>query len=1475
MNLITPTLPHQHWAQRSRIASQTPLQWLKATAAVLLLIMSGSVVFAASVTLTTSDAGGTTSFNTAGHWSNLAAPSAGNTYSVSGGAPNGVVLRTPAPTTSGNNYIFLGDSLTINSGGTLLGKIGNNTAGSAFTGTITITNLILNGGWVHQADGNNDSDTLVVAGNVNVTGATIIGAIGGTANNSGSFNTLEFTAPISGSGALQVSGPGINGGQDTGVTKLSAANPYSGTITVSNGNNAVIASAINRALQLNNLNALSNATLNLDSVTASPVSFVSGVNIGAFNVGALTGKASQALADTAGAAVTLSVGGNNASTAYWGVLSGVGSLVKTGSGTLTLSNANTYTGNTAVNAGTLQLSGGGSLASGNVTIATGATLDVANQTVPVLAANQNLLGTGTVNGSLTTVATSKIYPGTDGTVGTITFNNNLTNVSGSAFNLDVSTSASSGNDLVTVTGALALNNTTLNIQALGGGANLDMSADYVLITAASLSGIPNSAVTWVGTQPANAGNFTVVASGTQVKLHYSAGTPLIATGSASPATVTRNQSTLLTIAVTPGAFPASTGIAVTANLTPIGGSAAQVFYDDGTHGDVTIGDGTYSFNVTVAANTAAGNLSINGSVTDAQSRIATPTIALSVVTSSLTWSGGGANDNWNSNPNWVGGIAPGYVGDTLTFAGATRLTPNVEANYSVTDVTFDGSAGNFVVGASGGTLALTGSGIANNSANAQTLNVHITTAAAVSFNAVGGNLTLGQSITNSGNWITVGGDNNTTFVGEISGAGGLSKDGNGVVILNGTNSYTGGTLISAGTMQIAGAGLLGGGNYAGRITNFGVFQYSSSTTQTLSGVISFNGLLKDGSGTLILSGVNTYFGDTIISNGVLRITGSGSLGSGAYAASITDNGTFEHSSAANQILSGVISGSGGLLKNGSGTLTLNGANTYAGATVVTAGTLVYNPVNVTYPTISALSVSNAAVTVNAGTGTSLPVGSLSLNNSSILNLNYDFSGGNPAAVAVSILTAISAPGAGITINIGGVGAAVGQFPLISYVGAALPNINNFALGVLPPGVTASLVNNTGSKTIDLNVTAVVTTTWIPLAQTDPFGTSSFNSGTSWADFNAPSAVNGYYTKTFAVRSPADTNPYTFAGAALSVDPTGRFLMKGLNGQVVTVNNLILNGGIVDYANVNSDNFVETLAGNITVQPGLTSYLGAIGGAGVAETLFITAAVSGNGNLQVGGPEVNGGQDIGTVVLSGANTYTGNITVNAATLLVNSSVGGGILVKTNAGFGGIGVVAGAITVAPTGRLLPGIPAIGALTRTIGHLTVGGGVTIDGTVLVKIDRGAVTNSDRVVTTSIVANPSSILTVSNIGSTNLAAGDTFTLFSTPISGSFGTVTLPTLPNPSLFWTNKLAVDGTIAVLSSNPINPNPTNITVVATSGNLILSWPVGHTGWTLQVQTNSLSVGLSSNWVNVPGSTTTNSVTVPVVPANGAVFYRLKL
>jgi autotransporter-associated beta strand protein len=333
-------------------------------------------------------------------------------------------------------------------------------------------------------------------------------------------------------------------------------------------------------------------------------------------------------------------------------------------------------------------------------------------------------------------------------------------------------------------------------------------------------------------------------------------------------------------------------------------------------------------------------------------------------------------------------------------------------------------------------------------------------------------------------------------------------------------------------------------------------------------------------------------------------------------------------------------------------------------------------------------------------------------------------------------------------------------------------------------------------------------------------------------------------------------------------------MKGTNGQAMTINNLIMNGGLVDYAN-SSDSFTETLAGNITLQGGMTSYLGALS-AGGSETLFENAPIGGSGNVQIGGANINNGQDTGVVVFGATNTYNGTTTVSTGTLLVNGANGNSaITVNTNATLGGTGFIAGPVNVQAGGNLAPGVPSQGALTATIGTLTMSVTATVGGTVSMKINRAAIPSSDEVNAPALVVNPGATLLVNNIGSTNLVAGDTFTLFSTPISGAFSAVTLPALPGPNLYWTNNLAVNGTIAVATAVIVNPNSTNITATVSGSTLTLFWPQDHTGWTLQVQTNSLGLGLGTSWVDVPGSTGTNAVSIPVNAGHGAVFYRLKL
>ena len=80
-------------------------------------------------------------------------------------------------------------------------------------------------------------------------------------------------------------------------------------------------------------------------------------------------------------------------------------------------------------------------------------------------------------------------------------------------------------------------------------------------------------------------------------------------------------------------------------------------------------------------------------------------------------------------------------------------------------------------------------------------------------------------------------------------------------------------------------------------------------------------------------------------------------------------------------------------------------------------------------------------------------------------------------------------------------------------------------------------------------------------------------------------------------------------------------------------------------------------------------------------------------------------------------------------------------------------------------------------------------------------------------------------------------------------------------------------ITIVVNAPIANYSTNITASVSGGNITIDWPATHLLWILQTQTNQLTVGLSTNWVPVAGSTATNSMTFPIGSGNPFVFYRL--
>ena len=148
------------------------------------------------------------------------------------------------------------------------------------------------------------------------------------------------------------------------------------------------------------------------------------------------------------------------------------------------------------------------------------------------------------------------------------------------------------------------------------------------------------------------------------------------TGAANPSTVQAGNSTLLTVAVTPGTNPTSSGLAVTANLSTIGGGAVQSFFDDGSHGDLVAGDNIFSFSASIPANTTAGGKTLPVAITDAEARSGTASISLTVTPSTTPPTGVGA-----ASPNSL------LAGDSTLLT--VTVTPGTNPASSGITVTVD------------------------------------------------------------------------------------------------------------------------------------------------------------------------------------------------------------------------------------------------------------------------------------------------------------------------------------------------------------------------------------------------------------------------------------------------------------------------------------------------------------------------------------------------------------------------------------------------------------------------------------------------------------------------------------------------------------------------------------------------------------------------------------------------------------------
>ncbi len=239
---------------------------------------------------------------------------------------------------------------------------------------------------------------------------------------------------------------------------------------------------------------------------------------------------------------------------------------------------------------------------------------------------------------------------------------------------------------------------------------------------------------------------------------------------------------------------------------------------------------------------------------------------------------------------------------TLTLTGTSTYTGGMTFNGGVVIITEDANLGNKT-----GTLTFGGGELDINFDD-------YSTARTVTINAGGATLNI------------LG--NQTTLSGTITSSGPLSKIGDGTLILTGTNTFTGTTTISAGTLQANTASI------QGDIVNNLTVIFNQSATGTYAQNMSGSGqLLKQNSGTLIMTGSNSYSGGTTVSGGTLQGD------SDALQGAIVNNGAVIFDQAAAGTYSGVLSGTGSVTKTGAATLTMSGANIYTGGTTVSAGAL--------------------------------------------------------------------------------------------------------------------------------------------------------------------------------------------------------------------------------------------------------------------------------------------------------------------------------------------------------------------------------------------------------------------------------------------------------------------------------------------------------------------------------------------------------
>jgi fibronectin-binding autotransporter adhesin len=587
----------------------------------------------------------------------------------------------------------------------------------------------------------------------------------------------------------------------------------------------------------------------------------------------------------------------------------------------------------------------------------------------------------------------------------------------------------------------------------------------------------------------------------------------------------------------------------------------------------------------------------------------------------------------------------------------------------------------------------------------------------------------GSYFIGSGNTLAVGSNNLSTEVSGViadfscgcsPGPGTLEKVGTGTLTLSGTNSYTGGTTITAGTLQL-GNGTDSTGSILGSVTNNATLAFNRPNSYQFDGVISGSGAVQqNGPGTTTLTAVNTYAGPTTINAGLLALSGAGSI---ANSSGVIDNDAFDISATTagasiknlsgggivtlgNQTLTltnasgtfaGSIGGNGGLVKQGPGLFVLSGTNTYLGATAVAGGDLRVNGSVASAVTVQSGATLSGVGSV-AGLVTVLSGGTLSAGQSpgtltlGALNLN---------AGSTSVFE-LGSPGVvgGPTNDLVNV---TGNLTLGGTLSVNAPSAGYYRLfnyGTLTPSNFAAVSGSSnGTPTVLTNVPNQVNLLIANAGQqiqfwdgADQTGNGVVNGGTgTW------NAANTNWTGAPGQANFNDqwrSSVGVFAGTAGTVTIAGAQAFDTLQ---FSTTGYVLNagaGGQLQLAGLSD-------AGTINTDNGVVATINA-------------AIVNGSSHslTKVGG---------GTLILTAANTYTGGTTISGGTLqLGNGGATGSIIgnvidngvfaINRSDAFTFAGVISGSGAFDQIGS---GTTTLGGANTYTGATTISaGGLTIAG-------------------------------------------------------------------------------------------------------------------------------------------------------------------